>query len=68
MVMEQDHDVAGDIMKEIRMLTHDYSVPENACNSIKMLYFKLEEFENDLFQHIHLENNILFPKALALDK
>ena len=68
MIMERDHDTAGDIMKDIRQLTNGYAVPVNACNSIKMLYFKLEEFENDLFQHVHLENNILFPKALTLDK
>lgn len=67
-VMERDHDIAGDIMKEIRRLTDDYSVPQNACNSVKMLYHKLKEFENDLFQHIHLENNILFPKVIAMEK
>ncbi len=66
-VMERDHDIVGNLMKDIRRLTNDYSVPGNACNSIKMLYFKLEEFESDLFQHIHLENNILFPKAKALE-
>jgi regulator of cell morphogenesis and NO signaling len=66
-VMERDHDIVGDLMKDIRKLTNDYSVPENACNSVKMLYYKLEEFETDLFQHIHLENNILFPKARALE-
>ncbi len=67
-VMERDHDIAGELMRDIRQLTHDFQVPEGACNSIRMLYFKLEEFESDLLQHIHLENNILFPKAAALEQ
>jgi regulator of cell morphogenesis and NO signaling len=67
-IMVRDHDIAGDILKEIRLLTNDYAVPTDACNSIKMLYHKLQEFENDLFQHIHLENNILFPKAIEAEK
>lgn len=67
-VMERDHDIAGDLMKDIRLLANDYTVPVNSCNSIKMLFHKLEEFESDLFQHIHLENNILFPRALQMEK
>lgn len=67
-VMEKDHDIAGDLMKEIRMVAKDYAIPVSACNSVKMLYHKLIEFENDLFQHIHLENNILFPRAMKLEK
>ncbi|HRO41570.1 MAG TPA: iron-sulfur cluster repair di-iron protein [Flavipsychrobacter sp.] len=67
-MMERDHDIAGELMRDIRQLTSDFQVPENSCNSIKMLYYKLEEFENDLLQHIHLENNILFPKAMAMEK
>ena len=66
-LMERDHDIAGDLMKEIRVLTNDYAAPEGACNSVKMLYYKLEEFEGDLMQHIHLENNILFPKTIAME-
>jgi regulator of cell morphogenesis and NO signaling len=66
-VMERDHDIAGEISKQIRHLTNDYTPPANACNSISLLFHKLEEFENDLLQHVHLENNILFPKAIALE-
>lgn len=67
-VMESDHEVLGELIREIRTLTADYSVPEDGCNSVRMLFHKLEEFEADLLQHFHLENNILFPKAIALEK
>lgn len=67
-VMERDHDIAGDLIKEIRSLTTDYTAPVGACNSLKFLYFKLEEFESDLLQHIHLENNILFPRVIAMEQ
>lgn len=66
-MMESDHDLAGDMAREIRAITNDYTRPANSCNSIGLLYHKLEEFESDLFQHIHLENNILFPKAIELE-
>lgn len=66
-VMERDHEVAGELMRDIRHLANDFQAPANSCNSVKMLYFKLEEFESDLLQHIHLENNILFPKAMAME-
>lgn len=67
-VMESEHDAAGDILKEIRTITNDYSLPKNACNSFSLLMHKLEDFENDLHIHIHLENNILFPNSLELEK
>lgn len=67
-MMESDHDIAGTLAKEIRVITNDYTVPADACNSTGLLFHKLEEFENDLLQHIHLENNILFPKAVELEK
>lgn len=67
-MMEADHDAAGEILAEISEATNDYSAPEGACNSFQFLYRKLKELEDDLHQHIHLENNILFPKALALEK
>ena len=54
--------------EEIRMLTGVYTAPENACFSYKTLYSALKDFESDLHQHIHLENNILFPKAIALEE
>lgn len=66
-MMEDEHENAGNIFKEICKLTNNYTPPERACNTFKALYAKLEEFEQDLHQHIHLENNILFPKAIALE-
>jgi len=66
-VMEHEHDEAGDIVKEIARLSNNFTPPEEACNTFRALYAGLEEFQNDLFQHIHLENNILFPKAIALE-
>lgn len=67
-MMEDEHENAGDILKEISKLSNNYTAPEGACNTFKALYAKLEEFENDLHQHIHLENNILFPKAIKLEE
>lgn len=66
-VMEHDHDIVGELSKEIRRLTNDYTLPDSACNSYALLYRKLEDFENDLHLHIHLENNILFPKAVEAE-
>lgn len=67
-MMEQEHETAGDIFKKIAGLTNNYTPPEEACNTFRALYAKLEEFEQDLHQHIHLENNILFVKAIQLEK
>lgn len=67
-VMENDHDIVGDLANEIRILSDNYTVPANACNSYTLLYKKLSEFEDDLHMHIHLENNILFPKAVKMEK
>ena len=66
-MMEHEHDSAGDIIKEIAKLSNNFTPPESACNTFRALYSKLEEFQNDLFQHIHLENNILYPKAIKLE-
>jgi regulator of cell morphogenesis and NO signaling len=68
LVMEQEHDHAGAIMAEIRQVTNNYTLPHDACTTYKLLYASLEAFEMDLHQHVHLENNILFPKAIALAK
>lgn len=68
MMMEMEHTIAGEDLSEIRSLTHDYELPADACTSYKILYQKLEEFENDLHNHVHLENNILFLKALKLEQ
>lgn len=66
-VMMNEHDTAGEILRELRAVTTDYSVPSDACISYQTLYRSLEGFEKDLHQHIHLENNILFPKAVELE-
>ena len=58
----KEHDGAGDVLKELRKITDQYSVPEDGCPTYVKTYKKLEELESDLFQHIHLENNILFPR------
>jgi len=67
-MMENDHEAAGEILAELSTATNQYTAPEGACNSFRFLYQKLKELDEDLHQHIHLENNILFPKALALEK
>lgn len=67
-MMENEHEEAGKLMEKLRMLTNNYTPPEGACNSFRFLYHMLEQFENDLHQHIHLENNILFPKAKELEQ
>ncbi len=67
-MMVQEHDDAGNLTKGIRELTRNFTAPEGACNSFKALYQGLEAFEADLHQHIHLENNLLFPRAIALEE
>ena len=66
-MMMSEHDAAGQILRELRALTSDYKTPPDACISYQTLYQALENLEKDLHQHIHLENNILFPKALDLE-
>ena len=66
-MMMQEHDGAGDALRSLRSVTGDYSVPEDACISYQTLYQALQDFEKDLHQHIHLENNILFPRASAME-
>lgn len=67
-MMMMEHDTAGDLLREMRSLTSDYQTPPDACISYQTLYRAMEEFEKDLHQHIHLENNILFPKATQLEQ
>jgi regulator of cell morphogenesis and NO signaling len=62
--LEAEHEGAGDILKELRQITSNYTLPEDGCNTYVLTYNLLEELEGDLFQHIHLENNILFPRLL----
>jgi len=59
---EDEHDGAGDILKELRKITKDYSVPDDGCTTFRLAYQQLQELEADLFEHIHLENNILFKR------
>ena len=66
-MMMMEHDSAGDLLHGMRELTNGYTVPQDGCMSYKMLYRALPEFEADLHQHIHLENNIVFPRAIALE-
>lgn len=67
-MMMMEHDTAGDVLREMRKLSVDYKPPADACISYKTLYEALEAFEQDLHQHIHLENNVLFPKAVELEE
>jgi regulator of cell morphogenesis and NO signaling len=66
-MMTKDHDFVGDLMAEIRKLSQDYTPPAGACPTFRAFYAGLQEFEQDLYRHIHLENNILFPRAIALE-
>jgi regulator of cell morphogenesis and NO signaling len=66
-MMIMEHDSVGELLHKMSELTNGYTVPEDSCMSYKMLYQALPEFEADLHQHIHLENNILFPRAIALE-
>jgi regulator of cell morphogenesis and NO signaling len=66
--MEDDHDGVGRAMEKIRELSSNYTVPADGCTSYSLLFKMLEEFESDLFIHIHLENNIMFPKAIEMEK
>ena len=65
--MELEHEMVGKNLAEIRTLTNDYALPTDACASYSLLYRLLAEFEEDLHLHIHLENNILFPRAVELE-
>ncbi len=67
-MMEMEHEVVGNNMDKIREISNNYALPEDACASYSFLFKTLDEFENDLHIHVHLENNILFPKALDLEK
>jgi regulator of cell morphogenesis and NO signaling len=66
-MMEHEHDSAGNALRAMREASNGYSAPADACVSFQALYRALAEFEGDLHQHIHLENNILFPRAIAIE-
>ncbi len=65
--MIAEHDDAGALLQRIRELARGYALPAGACASYQALYRELQDFERDLHQHVHLENNILFPRAVALE-
>ena len=66
-MMFLEHDNAGEALKQLRQLTNNYTAPEDGCVSYKTLYQALAGFEADLHQHIHKENNIMFPRAIELE-
>jgi len=66
--MMAEHDDAGALLGRIREITSEYTAPAGACPTFQALYHGLEEFERDLHHHVHLENNILFPRAVAMEK
>ena len=67
-MMSQEHDGAGEALRSIRQASKEFSLPEDACISYRTLYQALQGFEADLHQHIHLENNILFPRAVEMEE
>ena len=67
-MMMMEHDTVGEILRELRLLSSNFTVPADGCISYQTLYQALEAFEQDLHQHIHLENNILFPQAVGLEE
>lgn len=62
----REHEEIGDAIHRVRHLAKDYAIPADVCNTFMVTYQKLQEFEEDLHKHVHLENNILFPKAAQL--
>lgn len=67
-MMMQEHDNEGERFREIANLTNNYTAPADGCTTYKVTFAMLDEFEQDLHKHIHLENNILFPKAVILEE
>ena len=67
-MMMHEHDSAGDALRAMRKASGGYAAPADACVSYQTLYRTLAEFEADLHQHIHLENNVLFPRAIAMEQ
>ncbi len=65
-MMEDDHDHAGQLLEKIRVLTGNFTPPADACTTYKLAFAALHAFKINLHQHVHLENNILFPKAMLL--
>ena len=66
--MEHEHEEAGSVLSRLRAVTGNYQLPEDACATFAALYQELQQMEADLHQHIHLENNILFPRVIELER
>lgn len=66
--MEEEHSAEGERLRDINQLSNNYTPPADACNTYRVTYSLLKEFENDLHLHIHLENNILFPKSIQMEE
>ncbi len=67
-LMNEEHDTLEKTLNQLRELTNHYTAPEGACTSHRLAYSLLKELDNDLVQHIYLENEVLFPKAIAMEK
>jgi regulator of cell morphogenesis and NO signaling len=67
-MMMAEHDAVGDLLVEARQVTSEYKLPEDACLSFRALYERLMDIEQDLHQHIHIENNLLFPRAASMEE
>lgn len=65
--MMKEHEVAGDLVRRIRVLSNGYQPPADACTTFRAAFQELHQFEKDLHLHVHLENNILFPRAIELE-
>lgn len=62
--LEDEHETAGGVLKELRHITNQYTVPADGCGTYVKMYDRMQELESDIFQHIHLENNILHPRLM----
>ncbi|MBH1958901.1 MAG: DUF2249 domain-containing protein [Flavobacteriia bacterium] len=67
-ILLKEHEIAGEDLNFLRRITNNFAPPKNACNSFTYLYEKLKEFESDLYIHLRIENDYLFPRALKLDE
>lgn len=67
-MMEHEHTAEGERFEKISELANNYNPPADACNTFKVTYAMLKEFENDLHTHIHIENNILFPRSIKMER
>lgn len=67
-MMKEEHEVEGERFRQISVLTNGYTPPDDACSTYRVTFAMLQEFESDLHRHIHIENNILFPKAILMEE